>query len=737
MNIVPFRQPVDEVLPHAQPSGEEQGDLGLFSLKWLIAFLVRRWMLICATALLVFVVCFTAFLFERPKFAATALVIINPGVERPLEPNKMVSGGAESVPAASIVDSQIDILRSRMLVGRLVDALGLVNVPEFNVALPRNDAPAAEAALVDINADPSRRERVRQAVIGVVANAISVERSATSFATRISVKSENPERAAQMANRLVELFVDYQLEARFQTAERANSWLSTRLRELRNDVAEREEALQRYRIDNGLLAAEGSLLTESQTRDIQSELLQANADLAEKEALAERVQSIIQRGEEPDAIAGIPGSDHISALRGREADIARRQADLEERYLENHPAVQNIRAERRDIQAQISTELQRISARAQNSVEIARARASRLQSSMNSVRSQLQVSNEQQVRLNELQRALDSATAVLQSFSTRYLEVERQGDMRATSAQLVSAATVPNSRASPNMMIAFLLSIGLGLGVGLAAGFLAESLDEGFRTGEEVEKKIGVPALANVPRLRKSDMKSLPPSSQHPAGYLVERQMSAFTEALRVLRTTILFGAGQKKSQVVAISSALPNEGKTTVSLCLARVSALSGQKVLLIDCDVRRRTLKDVLGLEPPLGLLQVLSGEAEWRQAIYVDEASGMHLLPLNDSGFTPKDVFGDEAMPKLIEELRNSFDLIVLDCAPVLAVAETRVVVSYADAAVVVARWEKTPVRAVRSAVQQLQTAGADITGIALNYVDTRVPGYSYRMEGYYTT
>jgi capsular exopolysaccharide synthesis family protein len=303
-------------------------------------------------------------------------------------------------------------------------------------------------------------------------------------------------------------------------------------------------------------------------------------------------------------------------------------------------------------------------------------------------------------------------------------------------ARMQSEAAVPTSRSSPNLKIAFLLSIGLGLALGLAAGFLAETLDEGFRTSEEIERKTGVAALANVPKLRRSDLRSLPPNSQHPAGYLVERQMSAFTEALRVLRTTILFGAAQPRAQVVAISSALPDEGKTTVSLCLARVSALSGQKVLLIDCDLRRRTLKDVLGLEPPLGLLQVLSGEANWRKAIYVDEASGMHLLPLKDSGFTPKDVFGSEAMTHLVNELRGMFDLIILDCAPVLAVAETRVIVTHADCTVLVARWEKTPIRAVRSALQQLQSAGANVIGIALNYIDMRVPGYAYRMKGYYT-
>jgi capsular exopolysaccharide synthesis family protein len=208
---------------------------------------------------------------------------------------------------------------------------------------------------------------------------------------------------------------------------------------------------------------------------------------------------------------------------------------------------------------------------------------------------------------------------------------------------------------------------------------------------------------------------------------MLERQMSAFAEAFRVLRTTILFAAGQPKTQVVAVTSALPGEGKTTISLCLARVAALSGQRVLLIDCDLRRRSLKEVLDIEPPVGLLQVLSGEASWRQAIYLDEASGMCVLPVSGSGFTPKEIFGAEDMSRLVSDLRGSFDLIVLDCAPVLAVAETRVAAARADCVVVVSRWQKTSMRAVRSALQQLSDAGANVRGVALNGVDRHVPGY----------
>jgi capsular exopolysaccharide synthesis family protein len=361
-----------------------------------------------------------------------------------------------------------------------------------------------------------------------------------------------------------------------------------------------------------------------------------------------------------------------------------------------------------------------------NEVAIARARLNTLQASMDAMRGELVGNNEQMIRLREPAPEAAAARTVYESFLQRFHEIADQGTMRTPPAQLVSAATVPAEPSSPRLSIAFVLSLGLALGLGLAVGFLAEALDEGFGSADDVERKTGIPALASVPKLRRNELRQTA-SLQNPSAYLLERQMSPFTEAFRVLRTTILFAAGQPKTQVVAITSALPNEGKTTVSLCLARVAALSGQRVLLVDCDLRRRSLKEVLDIEPSVGLLQVLSGEANWRQAVYLDEASGMSVLPLSGSGFTPKEIFGAEDMSRLLADLRGSFDLIVLDCAPVLAVAETRVAVAKADCAVVVTRWQKTPLRAVRATLQQLNDAGANIRGIALNGVDRRAPGY----------
>jgi exopolysaccharide transport family protein len=714
MNVIAIRQPAGEIsLP---PEGG--GELGTFSLKWIFAFLVRRRMLIAVTGAVVFVLALTAFLMQRPQYTATALLMINAGQENVLSQNQMITNNSQVVPT-QVVDSQLEVLRSTLLAERLVDALGLMNDPEWN-GLIEEGKPAPEL-------DAAATAEARQQVVDAVNGAISVRRRGLTYAVEVSVQAASAARAAEMANRLVEIFQQYQLESRIEAAARANTWLAQRLEELRADVQTKEAEVERYRAESGLISTQGALLIEQQVTDQQGQLMQARADLAERQARYDQLQALLTQGGSPDTIATVLNSVVITQLRSQEATIARRQADFENRYGEAHPALATVRAEREDIRNQINAEIRRIQAGMRNDVEIAAARVSALQGNLDAVRGQLTGGGEQVVRLRELEREAAAARTVYEAFLQRAHEIDDQGSMRTAPAQLVSAATPPAKPTAPRLSISFVMSFALAMGLGLAAAFLAEALDDGFASSEDVERKTGSPALASIPRLRRSELRRSAASTQHPAAYMLERQMSAFAEAFRVLRTTILFAAGQPKTQVVAITSALPGEGKTTVSLCLARVAALSGQRVLLIDGDLRRRSLKEVLDIEPPVGLLQVLSGEANWRQAIYLDEASGMCVLPLSGSGFTPKEIFGAEDMSRLLADLRGSFDLIVLDCAPVLAVAETRVAAAKADCVVVVSRWQKTPMRAVRAALQQLNDAGANIRGVALNGVDRSVPGY----------
>jgi len=273
----------------------------------------------------------------------------------------------------------------------------------------------------------------------------------------------------------------------------------------------------------------------------------------------------------------------------------------------------------------------------------------------------------------------------------------------------------------------------LGLAGGVAAAFLLEALDNGLATSDDVERYLGVPNLGAVPQLQSTiDGKS---TSLSPEKYVVEKPLSAFAEAFRNLRASILLSKVDTPVKVVAITSALPGEGKTTTSFCLGRSMAMSGSKVLVIDCDLRRRGINRLLGADPEVGLVEVLQG-ADLERALVLDAASGAWFLPLAHSQHNPKDLFGSAAMDHLIDRLRARFDVILMDTSPLLPVADGRMLASKADAVVYLTRWRKTPRKAVKAAFALLTSVRADVIGVVLTQVDVREQAkHGYGDAGYY--
>uniref|UniRef100_UPI0026F2B267 CpsD/CapB family tyrosine-protein kinase n=1 Tax=Phenylobacterium aquaticum TaxID=1763816 RepID=UPI0026F2B267 len=260
----------------------------------------------------------------------------------------------------------------------------------------------------------------------------------------------------------------------------------------------------------------------------------------------------------------------------------------------------------------------------------------------------------------------------------------------------------------------------------------AEMLDAGVATAEDVERRLETAYLGSIPLLNSvADTRG-----ESPIDYIVSKPLSSFSESFRNLRASIVYSRLGEPVKVVAVTSSLPGEGKTTTSVCLARSSALQGLRTVIVDCDLRRRTVNRLLQAEPTIGLLEVLSGEHTLDEALTTDEASGASFLPLAKSNFTPKDVFGTVAMDRLIDQLRARFDLVILDTAPLLPIADTRVLAPKADVVVFLARWRKTPQHAIEAAFRLLQGSGAHLAGVALTQVDMKQQAkYGYGDPGYY--
>ena len=696
--------------PPQQPPAQQgpQGLADLFGVDAALGMVRRRFLVMSLVGVVVAGLAFTFLITRAPSYQAVALLMINTR-ERTQIPGADVGGALPR--DSSVIDSEIELLKSSALTTELSDAL----------------------AQIDRAAGVTEEQ-------GIGAG-IGVRRRGGTYVIEISATSSDPGRAQLVANTYADVYIASQVNSRIDAAQSANSWLGRRLAELREDVQRKESAAETFRIQSGLMSAGGSTLQETQITEIQSQTLRAEADLAAAEARYRQAQQVVSSGGSVESVGSVQNNSEIQSLRGREAEIARRQSDLETRYLPTHPAVQSIRSEREDINRQLREATQRILAGLADEVNVARARLSTLRGSLSVATGELGSNSSANVRLRELEREAAASRQVYESYLQRYQEIADQDQLNTSDARLLSYATQPNAPSSPQLRVALAMAIALGLVLGIGAGVAVEILDRSVKNADELEAKTGVPAIASIPTISKRMLRQMAPADRHPAGYLVARPMSAFTEALRVLRTVIVYSKLDLSSKVVAITSALPDEGKTTISACLARVAAMSGQRVVVVDCDLRKQSINDVLDVESDTGILQVLAGEVPWRAAIIRDESTDAHILPVATSGFTPRDVFGSEAMKKLLTELRANYDLVVLDCAPILAIAETRIVVQHADAVVLVARAGRSATGAVRSAIMQTEAAGGKVLGVALNCVLPHWQSYSdslyfYDSKSYYS-
>jgi capsular exopolysaccharide synthesis family protein len=429
----------------------------------------------------------------------------------------------------------------------------------------------------------------------------------------------------------------------------------------------------------------------------------------------------------------------ISTLRSQQAQLSAQRADLAQRYGRLHPDLARIDRQLADINSNISNESQRIRSGLAADLREASGRSASLSAALNRAQSGLRAGNTASVQLAELQRNADSARGLYQAFLDRYRQaVAGQGTDR-SDAYVISQAPVPGLPDFPQLPLFVIGGIVAALLAATVLVLLLELLENGFQSRQEIESKLGVPVLANVP-----DLRSIPGAGgsargkMGPANYLVENDGTIFGEAFRSIRTSLRLGHSDQAVRSLAICSALPSEGKTTTAICLARSGAMAGLRVVLVDCDMRRRiSTRAIATDESGAGLIEVLNGEATLEQALVRDEATGMFVLGQSKKGARGYDLLTSQKMEELVRELGGRFDFVVLDTAPILPLAEARAVAAMADGVLFVTRWRKTPVRAAQLALDMLARAGAHVQGAALTLVNLRAQargGYGDEMTYY---
>jgi capsular exopolysaccharide synthesis family protein len=672
-------------------------------------------------------------LLSTPKYTSTATVLIDEHATDDLHLNTLTPQQTGTTPVfsadSSAVDTQARILQSRSLLGEVVDQLHLDQDPEFNGALQPPSLILQVQRAVGLAPPPQEdtplsKQRERESVIDAVQHGETVKRLETTYTIDVAFTSQSPQKAQTIANAIVQRYLTQLIEAKYNDLGRGAAFLNSRLTELRDDVQKADAAVQQYKIANNLMSAAGATLTEQEITNLDTQVAQARAQQAEQDARLSTAEKQLAAGSNGGDVGEAMSNPVISGLRSQRAQYSAQLADLEAHYGPKFPDVIKTRQAVHDLDNQIASEIQRTISNLKAQSEIAHSRTAAIVASSSATKSTLAGNNRALVRLDELQSNDDAARAVYDAFLSRYKEaIAKEGNEQAD-ARAVSQADLPTAPSSPNKRLAFIIAVVLGFVAAVGSVVVMELLTRGVSSAADIEQALDLPCLGEVPTLA-STLEGRVSSKRAPSpqSYVIDKPLSRFSEAFRNLRAAIAASRPGAPPQVVAITSALPDEGKTTTALCLARTAALAGSRVILIDCDLRQRSLGRVLDKEPTAGLLEVLNGEVDLKSVIVTDVGTSASFLPLAKSAFTPRDVFGAQAMTDLLAHLRSHFDLILLDTAPALAVADTRVLCPKADAVVFVTRWRRTSRKAALMALRALSDGGAYISGVALTQVNVR--------------
>ncbi|WP_413204945.1 GumC family protein [Rhodospirillum sp. A1_3_36] len=654
------------------------------------------------------------------------------------------------------IRTQTHIVKSTKLAQRVVEDLKLDQYPEFNPNL--REKPGLVALLGWINpmrwigalanlTDQSKdgdqssdasdklkdEESLRRTVLTIFRSKLEVRMERQSQILMIQFTSADPNLSAKIVNSVADQYVTDRLEASLEEARQVSDWLGKRLDTLRGDVAAAESAVELYRQANDLQKRsdrQGTIMDQEMT-ELNSRLIIARANLAESRARQQRVEAIVRGGGSIESIGEIQDSPVIQRLREQETDLLREISEAANKYGSRHPTMVGLNSDLAQIRGRIRAEMSKIGASIQNEVALAAATVSSLEASLRSAQGNVDKAGEAEIRLGELEREAQSSRELYEAFLARFKRGADQERVFRANARVISPAQVPSTASSPRRGIILLMVTMLSLMFSILLVFVLDQLDNMIRSSDEAEDITHLPTLTLVPKFRGNEAAEL-----HEA---LDRPRSQRADAIRGLRIGLDLRATQRRrptgARVIVITSSTPKEGKSFIALNLAAMCTKTGERVLLIDGDVHRPKLHISLDKPNEEGLVQVLSGIRSAKDLILPQVFPGLDFLPAGHLD-NMADLISEENAERMLSDLVDQYDRVIIDTAPVLAVADARVLGRVADHVVYVIRWNATPRDAVRNGVKLLRESNVPLSGIVLSQVDQRKHArYAYGDYGQY--
>lgn len=709
----------------------------------------HRKSLVIGTMVMV-VVLVTIVLFQiPPKYYAEALLMLDSRRPNVVDFEAVISG---LTPDSGTIFNEIEVIKSRGLVGKLVQRLNLEKVPELNPNYGNNIEPASAKVGSKMEYLDSKRPQnqfaltkgevqaqLKAAIVDRVLTRLTVEPRGLSRVISIGFTSTDPKLAANIVNTLTDIYIVEQLEVKFNATERATMWLNERVSGLREKVLHSERQVEEFRSTSGLLKGQSVPLITQQMVELHSQFVSAEADYLSAKGRLRHVQNVAKKnngGIIP--VSEVLNSPVIQRLRDQQSIVERRAAELSVEYGKRHPKMINIAADLEEIKKNIDLEVGKIIEGLQNRTREAKARRDTIKKSLDDVKDQVTAANRSEVQLRALEREANADRVMLDAFLSRFRETTAQEDSEVLTpdARVISSADIPVAPTAPKKRLFVALAVVGGLAIGLVLAFAVEYLDSGFRTAQQMENLLEIPVFGYIPKLGKR--------ASAPPDYVLENPASEFGEAIRFIHTGLLLASGEKTAKTVAVSSAIPEEGKTAIAIALTRLLSMGGHNVILVDADLRQPSVQNALAIDSHKGLADYLSGEENLDELIQIDQPSGAHILAAGAATKNSTDLISSAKLPTLLKELSERFEFVILDTPPLIPVSDMRIMARLIEATVFLAKWGSTKRELSLHALKLLENSGATVAGAVLTMVDMRQrsrynlkdPYYYYAEETAYT-
>ncbi len=693
--------------------------------KWLILipFLVLNGIAVAALFLL------------PPRYTATATLVIGAPARAAGE-----SGGEAGPADPSMIQTQVNLLRSPSLAARVIAALGLEDDPEFappesrRVQLRRLMAslPVLEglARWVPLPSPPPESLTPEHLTVPAFLERLTVSRHGESRVVSVSFRSRDREKAAHVANAVVTQHLDDRLAAHIQLLDATQHWVRERAEELQRQLRRAEADVTAYMAEHGLARIGPTAPDSREPPSLRREVAAARAERAVQDARLAQLRSLQARGDSPAALPEVGGSVIIQNLQAQASLIRAREAQAVTTFGANHPSLRELRAEREALDRRIAAETNNIVRTIVEDAARARAREREMELQIGESVERDMIAERATVRLEELTRVVDTKSTQYRALLVRLEDLEERRELARPLAEVISPATVPRDRDFPRPAILLGGSLlgSLVLGLGLAA--FREQQDSRLRAGHQVEQALGLRNLALVPRVSSCGRGGL-------HRYAFEHPQSAYAEAIRELALALDRFSAVAPARVLLVASALPGEGKTTLAISLAAMMGRRGRRAVVVDLDLRRPSVARQLGLSPSGDLVDYIEGRKSLHEVVQtVGDQKGFDAIAAHRQADMPGELLDSPRLQMLIGMLRQYYDTVILDAPPSLGITDAATIARFADGALFIARWGSTSGVAARLGVAVLASAGVPVLGCALTQVDLkRHARYGYQDVGEY--